>query len=178
MKPLALALLIVSMGTVVSSADENAQKAGKVSKTQDLVEASKSAKEQRRKSTGKVITNADVKKSKGKIGQTTLPPLAVEAPPPGTTMEQHEAAKKAAAADDARLAAAQQSVTELEKELLMIEQKYYEENDLQRRDDVIVPRFNEVRLKLDAARKELESLRPDPSGETAQAEPPASGGRR
>jgi hypothetical protein len=179
MKPIALALLIVSMGAVVSSADESAgttgQKAGTVSKTQDLVDASKGAKARRKKSTGKVITNADVKRSKGKIVQTTLPPLAVEEPPPGTMMERHEAAKKVNAEAAARLAAVQQNVAELEKELLALEQQYYEENDLQRRDRVIVPQFNEVRRKLDAARGELESLTP---GESPDAGGSLSAGSR
>ena len=167
MKPLALALLVTFAGSAFAPAGA----ADVPSKTQDLVDASKGAKARRKKSTGKVITNADVKRSKGKVVERKLPPLPTEEPAPGTMVERHEAAKKLTAEAAARLAAAQQNVAELEKELAAIEGRYYEENDLERRDHEIVPRFNDVRQKLDAARKVLESLSPAEEEAAPETEP-------
>jgi hypothetical protein len=59
-----------------------------------------------------------------------------------------------------KLAAAKATVAQFEKELATIEQKYYEENDLDRRDAELVRRFNDTKMKLEAARKELEVLEP------------------
>ncbi|HLE55794.1 MAG TPA: hypothetical protein VJB15_01790, partial [Rhodothermia bacterium] len=61
MKTLALALLLVSGGAAAELAVA----------PQDVVSAAKDAKAKRKKSTTKVLTNADVKKSKGVIGTTT-----------------------------------------------------------------------------------------------------------
>lgn len=117
----------------------------------DLTNAAKGAKSKRQKSTSKVITNADVKKSKGKIVETpNLAPAPVEKEP--TLTEQFEAKKAAEKAANELRAKHGQLVADLEKELAAIEQQYYEENDLDRRDTEIVKKFNDVKAKLDAAR--------------------------
>ena len=116
-----------------------------------LVGAAKEAKEKRKKSTTKVITNADVKKSKGKIATTPNVSAEPVAPAP-TSTELHEAARKAEKELAAKRAASDELIAALEKELAAIERSYFDENDLNKRDTVIVKRFNDVRAKLDAAR--------------------------
>lgn len=143
MKRLALAVLLVATTMVAD----------------DVVDAAKSAKSKRKKSTTKVITNADVKKSKGALAETKLAPLPETKPEP-SLVEQHEAKKKAAAENAQQLAAAKALVEKLAKELAAIEQQYYEENDLNLRDTELVRRFNDVKKKLDAARAELATLEP------------------
>jgi Cu/Ag efflux protein CusF len=141
MKRLALAVLLIA--TTVAA--------------DDLVDAAKAAKAKRKKSATKVITNADVKKSKGAIAETKLVPLPETKAEP-SLVEQHEAKKKAAAESAQQLSAAKELVGKLAKELAAIEQKYYEENDLNRRDTEVVRQFNEVKKKLDAARAALDKL--------------------
>jgi hypothetical protein len=128
--------------------------------TSTLVEASKDAKSKRKKSSTKVITNADVKKSKGKIGETKGKATPVEQLP--TLAERHAAQTKVRKEAEARLTAAEKAVADLEAELMQLEQSYYAENDLNRRDIEIVPRFNDVKRRLDEARKELEAAAPAP----------------
>ena len=118
-----------------------------------LVNVAKEAKEKRRKSTSKVITNADVKKSKGKVQTTNAPTTPVVREP--TLMEKHQATRTAEAAAAAHKAKYETVIAQLEKELAAIEQSYYNENDLTRRDTQLVARFNDVKAKLDAARKTL-----------------------
>lgn len=120
----------------------------------DLTDAAKAAKAKRKKSTSKVITNADVKKSKGRIVET--PNLAPEVRKEPTLTEKHEAKKAADKAASEARAKQEQLIARLEKELAAIEQQYYEENDLNRRDTEIVRKFNGVRAKLDAARAQTE----------------------
>ena len=120
-----------------------------------LVDVAKDAKEKRRKSTSKVITNADVKKSKGKVQTTNAPTTPVVREP--TLMEKHQATRAAEAATAAHKAKYEPVIAQLEKELAAIEQSYYNENDLTRRDTQLVTRFNDVKAKLDAARKALAS---------------------
>ncbi|HVE69899.1 MAG TPA: hypothetical protein VNI54_00920 [Thermoanaerobaculia bacterium] len=115
-----------------------------------LVDAAKDAKEKRKKSTTKVITNADVKKSKGRIA-TTPNVTAEPVKPEPTLMEKHTAAKTAERALAEKRAASDATIAALEKELAAIEQQYYNENDLNRRDTEIVTRFNDVKARLDAA---------------------------
>ena len=137
-KPLAI-LLVLCLGTVALGSD--------------LADAAKKSK--RKKSTSKVITNADVKKSKGKIVET--PNLS--ATPPGkepTLTEKHEAQKAADKTANELRAKHEQLVAGLEKELEAIERQYYEENDLNRRDAELVKKFNDVKAKLDAARTQLQ----------------------
>ena len=140
----------------------------------DLVEAAKAAKAKRKKSTTKVITNADVKKAKAKLIENKtgeLPPL--EPLPDESTEQKHEREKKERAAADVKLAAAKATVVQFEKELAAIEHKYYEENDLDRRDTELVRRFNETKAKLEAARDAVEVLEPKPEAEPPTAQNPS-----
>lgn len=124
-----------------------------------LVDTAKTAKANRRKSTGKVITNADVKKSKGKIGQTTaIAPIDVQ--PEESLVDKQQAMRKARTEYDARSAAARAAVAQLEKEVAALEQQYYDENDFDYRDGELVRRFNDAKKKLDAARETLAKLEP------------------
>jgi hypothetical protein len=129
----------------------------------DLVDAAKAAKAKRKKSTAKVITNADVKKAKSKLIENKLEPLPETAALPQESMLEKQAReKREREAADVKLAAARNVVTGFEKELATIEQQYYETNDLNRRDTELVRRFNDVKAKLDVARQELEALTPPP----------------
>lgn len=118
----------------------------------DLTNAAKGAKAKRKKSTAKVITNADVKKSKGKIAET--PNLAPEVVREPTLTEKHEAQKAAAKVANEARAKQAHLIAQLQKQLAALEQQYYEENDLNRRDTELVRKFNDVKAKLDAARAE------------------------
>ena len=116
-----------------------------------LVDVAKQAKTKRKKSTSKVLTNEDVKKSKGKI-QTTPNVSAEPVKPEPTLMEKHLATRAAEAAAAEQKAKSEALIAALEKELAALEQSYYSENDLAKRDGEIVKKFNEVRARLDAAR--------------------------
>jgi hypothetical protein len=146
MKRLPAALLILVATNVAAQRDTSA-----------LVEASKNAKSKRKTSTTKVITNDDVKKSKGKLVEK--PGEAQPDPEPQPTLaEKHETDRAARLEREAKIAAADKKVNELTKELERIEQAYYEENDLDRRDEVIAKQFEETKKKLDDAKKALEDL--------------------
>jgi len=126
-------------------------------KDSDLVAAAKRAKDGRVAIPRKVITNADVKKAKGKLielpGSTKpVAPLSTQ-----STIAKHEADKKAAAAASQAEADAAKKVSDLEKELAAIEQSYYEENDPAYRDDVIKKKFEQKKTELEAARRQLET---------------------
>jgi len=141
------------------------------SDTTALVEASKDAKAKRKASTTKVITNADVKKSKGKVVQKPgAAAPAAETKPEPTLLEKQAAERAARLAAEARLASAQKRVADLERELAAIETNYYETNDLDYRDKVLVPRFNEVKKQLD----EYRSAAAEPPLSKAVALPPHS----
>jgi len=142
MKPLALALLLAVAGATVVIADDP--------QAVDVVDVAKEAKAKRKKSTSKVITNADVKKSKGKIATTNVPNTPIEKTP--SIVEQQEAKRAADKIAAERRAKYEKLVADLEKELAAIEQAYYDENDLAKRDTEIVKKFNDVKAKLDAAR--------------------------
>ena len=107
----------------------------------------------------KVITNADVKKSSGKV--TTNPvPTTTTAPAaaPMTIADQDKLLHDRAAAQK-RTDAAQAKVNDLDKELDRIEQAYYAENDPNYRDKTIAERFEQTKKQLDSARKELAEAR-------------------
>lgn len=126
--------------------------------TTALVEAAKEAKAKRKTSTTKVITNADVKKSKGKL---TVLPGAPEKPRPLDTVgpiAKFEAEKKAKAAADALIAAADQKIADLENELAIIEQAYYDEGDPDVRDRMIRKKFEATKALLEVARAERAAL--------------------
>ena len=141
MKPLALALLL-ALGGVAAASDDP--------KPADVVDVAKEAKAKRKKSTTKVITNADVKKSKGKLVTTNVPNTPIEKQP--TIVEQQEAKRAAEKIAAERRAKYEKLVADLEKQLAAIEQAYYDENDLVKRDTEVVKKFNDVKAKLDAAR--------------------------
>jgi hypothetical protein len=113
-----------------------------------------------KKSTTKVITNADVKKSSGKV--TTIPAAAKStAPataPPMSIADQDKLLRDRAAAQK-RTDAAQAKVNDLDKELDRLEQAYYAENDPNYRDKTIAQRFEQTKQQLDSARKELAEAR-------------------
>lgn len=146
MRRLSIAVLLVACGAFVALASD------------DVVQTAREAKAKRRKSSSKVLTNSDVKKSKGKVGSTNAPATPIKSEP--TLMETHQASRAALALAAARKAAAEILIADLEKELASIEQRYYEESDLHRRDTEIVRRFNDVRSRLDTARDELAALGP------------------
>ena len=107
----------------------------------------------------KVITNADVKKSSGKV--TTNPvPTTTTAPAaaPMTIADQDKLLHDRAAAQK-RTDAAQAKVNDLDKELDRIEQAYYAENDPNYRDKTIAERFEQTKKQLESARKELAEAR-------------------
>jgi hypothetical protein len=113
-----------------------------------------------KKSTKKVITNADVKKSSGKV--TTVPAAATSTTPPAAApmsiADQDKLLHDRAAAQK-RTEAAQAKVNDLDKELDRIEQAYYAENDPNYRDKTIAERFEQTKKQLDSARKELAEAR-------------------
>jgi len=124
-------------------------------KDSDLVAAAKKAKAGRVAIPRKPITNADVKKAKGKLIE--LPgKAAAETQQPAveqwSSEEKHQQARKATAAAEQVQADATKKVADLEKELAAIEQSYYEENDPAYRDDVIRKKFDEKKQELEAAR--------------------------
>jgi hypothetical protein len=147
MKRLALFVLLCAVTAASGRADDS------------LVDASKDAKSKRRKSTTKVITNADVKKSKGTLIDTKASQVPIAPAEPGL-VEQYEAAKQVKAINDAKIVALENEVATFEKELAAIEQSYYDENDLRKRDTEIAKRFAATKVKLDAARAALAELKP------------------
>lgn len=124
----------------------------------DVVKVAKEAKEARKKSTTKVITNEDVKKSKGTLIETSATSQPAGESQPGL-VEAHDAAYRARIAAEPKIAAAEKVLAGLEKELAAIEQSYYEENDLDLRDTEIVKRFNVMKVRVDAAREDLDALK-------------------
>lgn len=126
----------------------------------DVVDASKDAKTKRRKSTSRVITNADVKKSKGKITENKIPLTPIDTTPKESETEQHEIARLARIAREEKLAALDQEIATLSAQLLSLERMYFEENNLDVRDGAIARKFRDVQEKLEAKRKERAALAP------------------
>ena len=155
MKMIPAAVFVLLLMAAPLCADEAKKTAPR---EQTMAERAADARAKRGKGRTKVITNADVEKSKGKLIETTGAQEPLEPAPSQTTTEQHEAAKKARASANARLAAAEERVKDLERQLLAVEQSYYEENDLARRDRDIVRRFEDIRRQLTEAQKELAAL--------------------
>ena len=126
--------------------------------TKPLVDAAKDAKAKRKTSTTKVITNADVKKSPGKL--VTPPAKPAPPPPPKPKPVDEDELYRQRVAADAALADAQQKVTDLQRELRSIEESFYEENDPDVRDRVITAKFAETKKRLDDAKAALLKLTP------------------
>jgi membrane-bound lytic murein transglycosylase B len=112
------------------------------------------------KKTGKVITNADVKKAAAKPGTAASPaPATTPATDTQGPLEKQDEQRRARAAATERVANAEKKAAELEAELRRLEQAYYEESDLNRRDRVLVPRFEQTKKQLDEAKAELAAAR-------------------
>lgn len=151
--PLAVCALLLVAATL--GADEAQEKP---TREQTMAERAAAARTKRNKGGTRVITNADVEKSRGKLIETSGAQEPIEPAPTETTTERHEAQKKAHTAASAKIAAAEALVKDLERQLLAIEQSYYEENDLARRDGEIVRRFEDISRRLEEARKDLSAL--------------------
>ena len=131
-----------------------------------LVKAAKAAGGPR-KHAGKVITNGDVKKaankSRGGQAPSPVPSDAEQAGAPVlhtlTPLQKQDDQRRARAAATERVTKAETKAAELEAELRRLEQAYYEESDLNRRDKVLVPRFEQTRKQLDEAKAELAAAR-------------------
>lgn len=163
MKRLSIAVLVALLSAwTLPAAEESVkpeEKAAEKPKDSSLVDAAKKNKKSRGKSTTKVLTNSDVKKSKGKLLVVDKPaPPAVATSSVGP-ISQHAADRKAIRGAEEILALEEKKVAELEKELFRIEQTYYDENDPNYRDDVIQKRFDQTRRQLDAARQNLADAR-------------------
>jgi len=113
-----------------------------------------------KKSKSKVITNADVKKSTGKVSTTPVAATstAPAAPAPMSVADQDKLLHDRAAAQK-RTDAAQAKVNDLDKELDRLEQAYYAENDPNYRDKTIAERFEQTKKQLESARKDLAEAR-------------------
>ncbi|HEX8252305.1 MAG TPA: hypothetical protein VF846_04075 [Thermoanaerobaculia bacterium] len=159
MKSLALALVFACAASAVSADD-----AQRANNRANVLDTAKAAKAKRKKSTGKVITNADVKKSKGSVVMTNQAQAPLEIAAEESLVDKQESMRKERATYDTKYAAAKAIVDALQKELAALEQQYYEENDLDRRDREIVRRFEETRKKLALATSELEGVLSAPPG--------------
>lgn len=125
--------------------------------TSALVDAAKQTN--RKKSTRKVITNADVKKAKGRGRVTDMPSLPPVATIEQTSQEKHDAARRTREQARLRLEAAEKKVAQLERELAAAEASYFDEDDSNVRDTVIVKRFETAKAQLEAAKRELDEAR-------------------
>ncbi|MBK5258658.1 MAG: hypothetical protein JJE51_03635 [Thermoanaerobaculia bacterium] len=162
-----LAIATLFVGPVLWAAAAIAEEAkppakpATTSATQPLVDASRGAKAKRKKSSTKVITNADVKKSKGKlivISPSKLDePLAEEKKTP--TLAEQEGQRRLRFTASERVATAEKNASELEAEINRLEQRFYEENDPEYRDNVIQKKFTEAKRQLDDAQRELGNAR-------------------
>lgn len=128
--------------------------------SEEMVKAAKDAKEKRKKPQTRVITNKDVKKSKGKliVLEGTTPAETAKAPAP-TSLEEQEKRRKARIAAAEVVSTAEKKVAGLERSVGELEQQYYQENDPNYRDEVIRDRFNQAKRQLDEARAELADAR-------------------
>lgn len=127
--------------------------------TDDLVKSAKTAKVTRRKSATKVITNKDVKKSKGKLIELPKSDKPVAKTTGVKTVAEQDVDYRQRREANEHLAAAQKKVDALQKELDAIEQRYYEENDPNYRDNVIQQRFQQTKRQLEDAQRELADAR-------------------
>jgi len=145
-----LFVLLFCVATAAAAADDS-----------PLVKAAKANGGPKRKTTKKVITNRDVKKSKGKLAElpTKPAPAPVPAGPVKGSLQKQDDQRRAQALTSQRVATAQTKVNDLEKELLRLEQAYYEAADPNYRDTQIQDRFNQTKRQLEDARKELADAR-------------------
>jgi hypothetical protein len=147
-----IALAVFLVATAGATADDS-----------PLVKAAKANGGPKKKTTKKVITNADVKKSSTK---GTAPPVAVKAPSPVApaavpvqTIADQDKLFHARVEAQKRADTAQAKVNDLDKELDRLEQAYYAENDPNYRDKTIAERFEQTKQQLASARKDLADAR-------------------
>jgi hypothetical protein len=127
-----------------------------------LVKAAKASGGPKKKTAKKTITNADVKKSAVKASgpapsTTTAPPAPAAAT--ASPLDEQDKLFHARAEAHKRADTAQTKVSELDKELDRLEQAYYAENDPNYRDKTIAGRFEQTKVQLETARKELADAR-------------------
>ena len=170
---LALALIV---GAPVSSPALASDTPKVVAPTKDLVAAAREAKSKRKKPETKVLTNADVRKSKGTLIELkpTEGEVAAEPSEPIAPLELHDEQRRQRIELEGKIFEVRKTISALERQLELIEQRYYEENDPDRRDNLIRPQFEEKKKELDAARVELDTLQPAAEVKTEEApeEPP------
>lgn len=179
MKRLALILAAGLAGAAIAVAAEEPKstatpRAAASPVPQEVIDKARETKAKRKARTSRALTNADVKKSKGRIVVNQGEAPAV---PPAThpeSLAEYQAALAARQDLERRRNAAQALVRQLERESAAIEQSYYDENDPDFRDRVIAARFAESATKLAAARTALETLESqlgDPAATPGQTTP-------
>lgn len=153
--------LTAAFGAPVFAQDTSAPKpaATQSAGPKDVVSAAHDAKVKRRKSSTKVITNKDVKKSKGKLIELPKSDKPVANASSVPTLAEQDANYRQRKDANEHLAAAQKKVDGLQKELDAIEQRYYEENDPNYRDNVIQQRFQQTKRQLEEAQHQLADAR-------------------
>ena len=160
-KLLVIAMLLCGTDTLVRAAQTGVSAPQEKPEDSPLVKAAKASGGPKKKSTKKVITNADVKKSKGNL--VVLPPKPGETAstpvPQKTSLQKQDEQRKASGTASIRVQTAEKKVGELEKELRRIEDSYYAENDPNYRDKNIAERFEQTKKQLETARKELADAR-------------------
>lgn len=131
-----------------------------VPENQALIDAAREAKAKRKASKSRVITNADVKKSTGRLIELSTPKSsapATKTPPGPGPIAQHDAFLKARAAARAKVSAAEGALMAAEADLSRAEQSYFDVNDPNYRDQVITKRFEAARIARDKARENLDA---------------------
>lgn len=177
MNQLAATLSIFLTGIALfAAADESTPAPPADSPTADLVEAAQGAKARRRNSSTKVITNADVKKAKGKLIVKAGSQPALAETPVKPMLQAHQERLAAIRATEARMKAAEERMAAIAKEMVALELSYYEENDLDRRDTEIASRFLEAKERMKAATAERDEAKlalepPAVAGEDPSAPP-------
>jgi hypothetical protein len=159
-KTISLALVAVwSAAVLIGGEPEKTTTTTDAQPKKDVVETAKESKAKRKKSTTKVLTNKDVKKSKGKLIVISTPeedkkPVAA----PATVENQHD---RYVARTETRekIVEVEKKVGALERAVDDLEQQYYAANNPTYRDEVISKRFVQSKRQLDEARQELADLR-------------------
>jgi hypothetical protein len=156
-------VLIIAIACCISGgqAPLSGQAEAPVVQKKDVVETARDSKAKRKKSTTKVLTNKDVKKSKGKLIVISTPDAKPDAKKTAApvTIEQQEERYRARTETKERITTAEKKVGDLERAVTDLEQQYYATNDPTYRDQVIQKRFTQSKRQLDEARQELADLR-------------------
>ncbi len=146
--------------------------------TEDMVTAARAAKAKRVATKGKkkVITNADVKRARGRLifisdgshqKEAAKQPLSAE---DRRTLNQRDDDRiRDRKSAEEKLTSTTEQVDDLRAALAVAEQKYYESNDPGYRDSVLRERFETARTRLESARNEAAAAR----DELAKHEPPS-----